>query len=93
MPKILNSPSGYYFVDSWDNVLTYRHVMSHEEIDMYQGKGIATFVSLVNRIRRNKDKVPDGFDVLGIEDDFEDELGVHQTARWARNGFYRWVPK
>lgn len=31
MPKLFQSKHGYYQVNSWEDVLTYRHVMSRME--------------------------------------------------------------
>lgn len=91
MPVILRDKHGYYSVNSWNDIFQYRHIFSHRLLNgVYKGKNVfGDFWKYKLKELKQDDRLLD-FYCLGSED-FEDELGIHETYYWARRGTYGWV--
>ena len=96
MPRLLEDKSGYFWVDGWDNVLSYELAFTNIEIELYSAalypyKDKWKFV--LDRLENNP-PVPD-YDQywrLGYEERKED-WGIVQTMRWVKHGHGHWIMK
>jgi len=89
MPKLLRSTSGYYFVDSWENVITIATVTTRLEMESYKGDEFLPNA----RVRKviEEQKIPERFVILGSEDE-DTELGYERRTYWAHVDHCWYVP-
>jgi len=83
MPKILDSRFGYFLVDSWDDVYSYKKIFAKHEMKFKREFWETT-------IANEGKKIPGDFDELGYEEAPSD-LGHCEIMRWARHGSYIFV--
>lgn len=94
MPRLLESRSGYYFVDDWKHVKTLQTAVSRIMSDSYKGGDMWLPVKESSwRVREAEERGEfDGFICLGAEDEETETLYIRRVY-WAKSDHYRYVPK